>query len=54
MPVSLGPIMSAARRRRRALIGGVIVLVVLSLPLVLRLRVDPDVLNLLPQTGPAV
>jgi hypothetical protein len=47
-------LMQLARRRRVALCGVVALLTVLTLPVVKRLRIDPDVLNLLPQSGTAV
>lgn len=53
-PWSVAGVMAAARRRRRAVLAAVAVITLLASPIVLRLRVDPDVLNLLPQSGPRV
>ena len=47
-------LMQLARRRRVALCAIVAVVTLATLPVVMRLRIDPDVLNLLPQSGPAV
>ncbi len=47
-------LMQLARRRRVALAAVVAVVTLATLPVVSRLRIDPDVLNLLPQSGPAV
>ena len=47
-------LMQFARRRRAALAAVVAVVTLATLPVVSRLRIDPDVLNLLPQSGPAV
>ncbi len=47
-------LMQLARRKRVALCAVVAVVTLATLPVVMRLRVDPDVLNLLPQSGPAV
>jgi uncharacterized protein len=47
-------LMQLARRRRVALAAVVAVVTLATLPVVMRLRIDPDVLNLLPQSGPAV
>jgi predicted exporter len=46
--------MRLARRRRVALCAVMAVITLATLPVVMRLRIDPDVLNLLPQSGPAV
>jgi uncharacterized protein len=47
-------LMQLARRRRAALCLGVALITLLTLPVVKHLRIDPDVLNLLPQSGSAV
>ncbi len=47
-------LMQLARRRRVALCAIVAAVTLATLPVVARLRIDPDVLNLLPQSGPAV
>lgn len=47
-------LMQLARRRRVALAAVMAVVTLATLPVVMRLRIDPDVLNLLPQSGPAV
>ena len=47
-------LMMLARRRRAALCLVVALITILTLPVVKRLRIDPDVLNLLPQSGSAV
>ena len=47
-------LMQLARRRRVALSVVVAIVALATLPVVRRLRIDPDVLNLLPQSGPAV
>ncbi len=47
-------LMQLARRRRVVLAAVVAVVTLATLPVVMRLRIDPDVLNLLPQSGPAV
>jgi hypothetical protein len=47
-------LMQLARRQRVALCAVVAVITLATLPVVTRLRIDPDVLNLLPQSGPAV
>jgi uncharacterized protein len=47
-------LMMLARRRRAALCLVVALITVATLPVVRRLRIDPDVLNLLPQSGSAV
>ena len=47
-------LMRFARRRRVAVRVAVALVTVLTLPVVKRLRIDPDILNLLPQSGPAV
>jgi uncharacterized protein len=47
-------VLQLARRRRVALCAAIAVVTLATFPVVSRLRVDPDVLNLLPQSGPAV
>ncbi len=47
-------LMQFARRHRVAVCAVVAVVTFATFPVVKRLRVDPDVLNLLPQSGPAV
>jgi predicted exporter len=47
-------LMMLARRRRALLCLIVALITVATLPVVMRLRIDPDVLNLLPQSGTAV
>ena len=47
-------LMQLARRQRIALCAIVALVTLATLPVVMRLRIDPDVLNLLPQSGPAV
>ena len=47
-------LMQLARRQRIAVCAIVALVTLATLPVVMRLRIDPDVLNLLPQSGPAV
>jgi uncharacterized protein len=53
-PYSMTAVMRAARRWRWTLVAVVSLVVASTVPLLLRLRIDADVLNLLPQSGPAL